>query len=182
MIQDSFPDKKLCTISGKNSEYIVFTRIGKTTSVWANNYEYKGLLNDNTALEPGDLVSVGTDKYLTKYVRDTYFSKQAQLALTNAVVNVVRPTKQFVGGSFTGYTEVSVESSVPALQETITGKMQMLEPGLLSTTVKRFLMQDIGIVLLDRIKLGSENYQVDVFDNTSFPGLISVQCSVDKRK
>ena len=179
-MQEFFQNRKqLCTIQNKSNEYIVFKRVARSSSRFSENNIWHGLLQDITAITNGDIVTCGTDVYFVVAMRKSYLSNTAQLYKTNCSPTVVRLVKHYTNGTYDYNTETLVGATV-ALQEDITGKMQQFDAGLLPKTIKKFIVK-ADVKLLDRIKLGGKNYQVDSINTTAYEGLLEVQCSEDTR-
>jgi len=168
-------------IVGKVVEDVVFSRAGRSVSRFKLNFIYKALCQDNTVMVDGDTLIDGPDVYFAVAVRQMYRWTEAVLYKANATVDVVDITKHFTGNTQDGLQEVPLVSATPTLYETVNEGMKQLEPGLLPTTVKRFLFSTCGVDILDRIKHAGVNYQVDAVDDSSFTGFLSVQASYDKR-
>lgn len=173
----------LCTISGKADEEIAFIRGGRSTGQFALNYFFAGLLQDDTAITPGDVVNDGTDNYLIVSVQHSIRAVKAFLYKTNASVQISDLTTKFVNNKPSGYyTETITLSGVPAVHDTVSAQLKLYDPGLLPSTVKRVLITNsYPAKILDRITIGTGHYQVDAVDDTKSPGLLWLQCSLDKR-
>lgn len=183
-MQEFFGDRKeLCTVQGKSSEYLVFKRRGKTNGRNEDNFVFGVLLQDNSALANGDIVtSPDGIGYFCVSRRDGYMSSKAQLQKVNATVDIVRVTKHFTGNVQDYLIEVPLVASVPAYYEDITGRMQQYDIGLKSTSTRRFMVPMLSQVkLLDRIKFNGEPMQIDGINTSTYQGLLWVQCSPDSR-
>jgi hypothetical protein len=196
-MQEYFPDRKtLCQIQGKSNEYIVFSRISRGSTTKSLNSKFKGLLQDDTNIENGDLITENGNKYFITAVRKSYLSTIAELYKANCDINIFKLEDIYnVNHQKTGTTETMTFSNIPTLQETITTTMKQYDLGLLPKTVKKFIVpKNSNIKLLDRIKIGywyselflydfiaEECYQVDSIDNTTYKGLLYIQCSIDIR-
>jgi hypothetical protein len=173
--------KTLVTIDGKQGEGIVFTRAGRSTTRFALNNVYKGLLQEDTQLVDGDIVNDGENKFFVVASRKSYRSNQAQLYKANCTVNIARLAKNYVNGTLVGMTDTVVVNDVPALQETVTANMKVFDAGLLPNTVKKLLVPKVAVQLQDTVKIGSESFQVEAINDTDYPGLLYLQCSVAKK-
>lgn len=172
--------KKTVMVQNKGQEDIVITIIKRVADTIKSNHTFFALLSKDTKIANGDIIIDNNDKYFVVNVYNTYLSVQAKLYKANSVVQLARIVKHFTNGVQDGFTETIV-AEVPSLQETITANMKQFDAGLLPSTVKRFLLPKVDVRLQDRIKLGSENYQVDSIDDTTYANLLYVQCSIDKR-
>jgi len=173
-------------IEGKGNELIATTRKGRSVSVSSINNDKFGLLQDNSNISNGDLVTnikTGIKYFVIGKQRSTD-AVQVQLSKCNATVDIVRLAKQYINGNYTGHSiEQLLHSNVPAIYQDITGKMQQFDSGLLSTSTRRFILPGLSdVMLLDRIKLNSDNGQVDVINTSMYENLHYIQISSDKRR
>jgi len=175
---------KVCAVTGKSNEMVVIGRASRSMSDWKFNSLVKCLFSPSTAFVVGDIVTTGGKKYfITAMYKSNEGDIEGKMVLTNCIVAIGRLSKTYnANGVQTGYTPTSITSSTPAVHETVTGKMQQFDMGLLPTTVAKFTLDDLGTALLDRITLGGIAYQVDSINPTEIPGLVVLQCSLDKRK
>lgn len=183
-MQDFFQDRKqLAQVQNKSDEYIVLKRASRSTTRFAENNIYEALLQENTSIVNGDIIEVNNNSYFVVARRDSVFAKSARLYKINCTVTIVRLVKEFINGNFTGkYIEQSLYTDIPSLYQDVNGKMQLLEPGLLSTTTRKFIIPKLtNVQLLDMIKFNNENMQIDVINQTEFDGLYTIQCQPDKR-
>jgi len=172
--------KRMVAIEGKGQEGMVFSRSGRSSSLFKMNNVYEALLDDNSQVTDGDIVTDGEDKYFIVGIRQGFRAAQARLYKANATIDVIRIVKHFTNGTHDGFAE-SLVVTLPAMQETVTANMKVYDAGLLPNTVKRIVIPICGVQLLDRIKIGSDKFQVDAIDDTTYSGLLSIQCSIDKR-
>jgi hypothetical protein len=181
-MQDFFVDrKKTCGISGKSNEVIVFKRRGKSNSRFTDNSIYDGLLQDDTQIANGDIVTESDDKYLTIARRNGYMSKIAQFEKTNCVASIYTISANYVGTVKTGDKETLVVSSVPVVQTSVTANMHMYDAGLLPDTIKKLLIPHVTIGLDYRVKIDGKNYWVTSVDSNEYEGLYLVQVKSDNR-
>lgn len=172
--------KKQVMVKGKGLESVVLGKSGRGNSIFKVNHVFTAMLGDNSEIVDGDILLDGEDNYFVVAVRIAPRASQAQLYKANGSIDVARIIKYFEGGTQKGFTEDPVVR-IPTLHETITATIKQFDVGLLPNTVKRFLIADYGLQLLDRFKFGAEKYQVDAIDDSKFPGFLSIQCSIDKR-
>lgn len=171
------------SVQGKANEPIFTTRRGRGTSASVVNNDRSALMPHDTKYVNGDLctkVSDGT----TYFIVAQQFSSDAvncQLKKTNAVIDIVRIKKHFTGKVNDYDYEVPLFTKVTAFYEEISGKMQQFDMGLKQTSTKKFLVPKLDFALIDRIKINGQNAQIDVINESSYPGLLSVQTSVDTR-
>jgi hypothetical protein len=169
------------TVVGKSNELIFVTRKGRRESATAMNNDKLGLLSDNTAIVVGDIVTTAGINYFVVSKQSSTESTSCQLRKANCVVSIVRIVKHYTNGTFDYNIESPLFSDVPSAFWDITGKMQQYDLGLSATTTKKFLISKLDVKLLDRIKVGVELFTVDVIGTSEYEGLLSIQCSPDKR-
>lgn len=175
--------KRQVVVQGKGQESIFLTRQGRSSSLFKLNNVFMGLLEDNSQIDSGDIIIDNKDKYLVVGIRHTYRTSQVQLYKANAEIEIVRIAKHFTKGTHDGFVEEPV-TILPSFHQTITANMKQFDAGLLPNTVRRFYVPCCDIQLLDRIKIEDNKYQVNVVDDTGrtgSTGLLSIQCSLDKR-
>lgn len=178
-MQDFFTDRKQnCEVVGKSNEYLVFKRRGNSTTRFTENNIYEVLLQDNTSITNGDVIINESGVYhFVVSRRDGYLSKIAQLQKTNTQVDIYRLKKHYTNGNYDYDLGIPLELSVASYYEDITGKMQQYDPGLKSTSTRRFLLLIPDLKKLDIIKFNNEYMQVDDINTSSYPGLLWIQCS-----
>jgi hypothetical protein len=170
------------TIIGKPAEYFVLSRVGKGSSHNQLQNQFKAMLQDDTQVTNGDIVTIAGETYFVVAKRTTANnSTMCHLYKCNCIVDIVRIQKHYTGSNYDYDMEVPLFTGKPSFYEDITGKMQLFEIGLLATSTRRFLLPNIALKLLDRIKFNNEKMQVDAINTSSYPGLLMVQCSLDKR-
>lgn len=168
-------------VQGKGVERMVFTRTGKTISIHKLNTQVMVLLQENSKVTEGDIVVDGTAEYLVSALIPAFVSTQAKLFRVNAQIEIMRIVKSFtLDGVQKGLAELHY-TNMPTFQETVTAAMRQYDAGLLPSTVKKFIIPICDMQLGDRIKLDNDVYQVDVVDNSTYQGLLGIQCSIDKR-
>ena len=181
-MQDFFVDrKKTCGVSGKSNEVIVFKRRGKSNSRFTDNSIYDGLLQEDTQITNGDIITESGDTYLTIARRNGYMSKIAQFEKTNCVASIYTISSTYVGTQKTGDKETLVASSVPIVQTSVTASMHLYDAGLLPDTVKKLLTPQAAIGIDNRIKIDGKNYWVTSVDSNEYEGLYLVQVKLDNR-
>lgn len=181
-MQDFFVDrKKTCGISGKSNEVIVFKRRGKSNSRITDNSIYDGLLQEDTLIANGDIITESGDKYLTIARRNGYMSKIAQFEKTNCEASIYTISSTYVGTQKTGDKETLVIAAVPVVQTSVTANMHLYDAGLLPDTVKKLLMPQVSLKVDYRIKIDGKNYWVTSVDSNEYEGLYLVQVKLDNR-
>jgi hypothetical protein len=114
--------------------------------------------------------------------RDSDNVDRAEFYKSNCVVDVVTLAKHYTNATFDFYSEVALHTDSYCVFEDISANMKMYDPGLLSTTTRKFLLPMYSNVgLLDRVKFNGENMQIDQINLSDFSGFLYVQCSPDKR-
>ena len=174
----------LCTVTGKSSEKVVFARASKNA---ANDYRFnnvfKGLLQPNTSLAIGDIINDGLNSFiLTAKYSSNNNDIECRLLKCNCTVNIVKIEGVYVSGTKTGDKETSLYTSKPANQQQISANLKLIDPGLLSDTVRKFTLPVLTINLNDRIKIASECFQITAIDSVTTPGILIIQTKVDIRK
>jgi len=71
--------------------------------------------------------------------------------------------------------------NVPCYLEQITAQLRQYEPGLNTDTEHLVYTTDLKIELTDRLIIGNSSFKVVDRDYTTFPGLVRVEVSEDKR-
>ena len=171
------------SVPGKANELLVTTRKGRGNTVSAINNDRSALMQDDTTYANGDPctnVNTGDTYYIVAYQRSTD-AKRCQLCKTNAIIDIVRVTPHYTGTKKDYDYEVPLHSSITAFFEDITGKMQQYDASLLAKATRRFLIPQLDIELMDRIKVNGHNTQIEAINASSYPGLLSVQTSNDVR-
>lgn len=172
------------SVPTKTNEPIFTTRKGRGTSVSSVNNDKTGLMQDNTLFTNGDLcteVSTGDTYYIIAQQSSTDATR-CLLKKTNAVIDIVRVTKHYTATKVNDYDyEVPLHTSIPCFYEEISGRMMQYDAGLKATSTRRFLVPVLNFKLLDRIKINGNNAQIDVINESSYPGLLQVQTSIDLR-
>ncbi len=168
---------KTAHIKGKNDENVAISRSEKSNSQINYNFTVKLVVKRKTQIELGDFVTIDNEDYFVIGKINT----QVKLRRVNCTIDIVRITPHYTGTKKDYDFEEPLHSSITAFYEDVTGKQQMYDAGLLSTSTRRFLLPNISIKLLDRIKFNNDPMQVDSINNSSFPGLLWVQCRPDVR-
>lgn len=184
-----FFTKQQCEIFGtdgllKGTELIHLTRQGISNNDFAHTHKFKGLLQNVTIIDTGDLLKVDEQDYLVTAMRKIQFmnTNQANLLLCDEVCSLYRLEASYKGTVKCGIQEVCVAENIPCISKDTNGKMKTFDAGLLESTIKIvYLQESMNIKLTDRLVLGNKAYQVDSIDNT-VKGIAVLQLSEDKRK
>jgi hypothetical protein len=160
-------------IKGKADEHIVLTRSEKSNSQTNYNYIRKGTVKRKTAIVNGDFITVDNDEYFVTGSMPT----QVKLIKTNCIVDIYKVT----GSTASGFTKALLFTGNPGFQRTVSDNMRLYDAGLLSTTVKKFILPMIDIALTNRIVFNGINYSINAIDNSKYENLLEVQVEPDKR-
>lgn len=178
----SFKDKlEEYTVSGKSNELLALTRRGRSQSASVMNNNKQALLQDDTKITTGDLVTnVKTGvQYLIQAKQSSTDANYAQLCKVNCTVDIQRLAKHYTNGNFDYYTVANTMLDVPASYKEVTGKMQQFDLGLKSDTTIEFIMQITDVKLNDRIVFNGNNLIITVVNTSKYEGLYSIQCKPD---
>jgi hypothetical protein len=177
---------KIFNVDGilKCEENIHLTRQGISNNDFAHTHKFKGLLENNTLMEEGDLVIVDDTPFLVMAMRKIQFLKtnQANLWLCDDVCSISSYENAYQGNIKIGTSWVAIKENVPCVQRDTNGKVKYFDAGLLESTTKLVYMQyDSQIELGQRLSINGKNYQVDSID-TTVKNILCLQLSPDKRK
>lgn len=183
------------SVKGKKDEKAIISRRGNTTSANSINNERACTLQPESTYNAGDLMvdnTLGDTYYIVAKQKSTNGSNQCQLKRTNEVINVVRLSPKYDSkGNKTGVQEVVIHDNIPIMLQSVSANMRLYDAGLLPNTVKKVILPQqmfiddwvaFDIKLQDRIKIGSDNFQVDAIDGIKYENMFEVQCSADTRK
>ena len=171
-------------VEDKSNEYIVYTRRGKTGSATVMNNEKQALLQDDSLIVGGDVVTEvsSTDKYIILAIEKSTDAIHAQLRRVNALIKCSTLKQRYNTSHIAdGYSETVNLTDQPSYFYIVSANMHLYDPGLLSTTTCKFITKQINISLNDRITYGSNYFKVDHIDNIKYPNLYEIQCSTDTR-
>lgn len=167
------------SVPGKANELIVTTRKGKGRTVSAINNDLAGLMQDNTMYVNGDQctnVNTGIAYFITAQQSSTS-ATNCLLKKINCSIDILRISKHYTGTTYDYDIGTLLFSAVPSYYEDITGKMQQYDLGLKSTSTRRFMTTMLNLKLLDIIRFGTDNMQIDGINTTTYQGLLWIQCS-----
>lgn len=176
--------REICSVDGKQDEYVLFTRIGRGTKRFLVNNVFWGLLDSDTEFNTGDIVinSKNEKLYLVALAKNLQGVK-GEFYKVNATIDIKRISQEYdeydnpISSSAT-----TVYKDYECVYEYVSTKMHLYDYGLLDSTVMRFLLsKDVDIQMLDRIVLNGKNYQVNNIDDFSFSPFRYCQCSEDTR-
>ena len=181
-MQEFFGDRAVsCTVTGKDSEKIVFKRASKSYGSYLENFVYSGLLQDNTKLVNGDAITNNGNTYYMVARRHGAFSEIGKLIQCNTTVDLVKKVKKYVDHEFVGY-EDTIVASVPANFREVSGAVKLYDPGLLPTTTVKLIVPIVSIAVKDRVKVKGNILTIDFIDSTTNDGVYTLQCSPDNGK
>lgn len=176
--------KVLGLIAGKSDEYFNITRTGNGSSRGQINNVFKALMQSDTKVVDGDIVTIGTEKYFVVAKRSSATgTTMCQLNKANCTVSIVEIKKHFDSKKANDYDyEIPMHTDITAFYEDVSARMQMYDLGLISKSTRRFLVPVLPMKLTDRIKFNGENMLIEGINATSYPGSLWIQCSPDMRK
>ncbi len=148
---------------------------------------WEGLILTDALLQSGEVLTIGTDKYLVQSVNTDYASTEHAFfsAKCNAILQHKRETETLDANNNPVKKWEDVNEDVPnvdAYGEIVTYQLRQFDPGLLEQT--RYIFQvpkSIGVLELDRIVYNGDNYQVVSIDDIGMRGVDRVQLGADLR-
>lgn len=148
---------------------------------------WEGLILADALLQSGEVLTIGTDKYLVQSANTDYASTEHAFfaAKCNAVLQHKRETDGVDENNNPVKVWNDVNPSVPnidAYGEIVTYQLRQFDPGLMEQT--RYIFQvpkSIGTQLQDRIVYNGDNYQAVSIDDIGMRGVDRVQAAVDLR-
>lgn len=178
----SFFPKQTVSIPSFPDEQWSITRVGRGKTSDSINNKFQALIPKATNIAIGNLVSSDGKDYFVLTKEKSFVNTVCQLKKANATIDILRVTKHFTASKVNDYDyEVPLHTEVTVFYEEISGKMQQYDLGLSPKSTKKFLVPKIPITLLDRIRINGTNACVEVINESSYPGLLSIQTSVDNR-
>lgn len=184
-----FFTKQLATIFDirgevKAEEQIHLTRQGIANNEFAQTHKFKGLLENNTVINEGDLVKVEDEFYLVMAMRKVLFqnTNQANLWKCDDICSVYKLESQYDGNIKVGIEQAPIKKHIICIQRDTNTRMRYFDAGLLETTVKIVYMQfNPKIELGQRLTINNQNFQIDSIDMT-IKNVMILQVSPDKRE
>ena len=167
------------------TEKVHYTRQGISNNDFAHTHKYKGLLEENTTMQEGDIVidQTNNDTYLCMAMRLTHFSNQANLWKCDSVCGIYRIENQYIGNQIVGKQMTEIKSDIPCVQKDTNGRIKFFDASLLESTIKVVYLQFVDCVkIADRLVIDDKNYQIDSIDSASIKNVLILQLSEDKRK
>jgi hypothetical protein len=145
---------------------------------------WEGLILADTLLQSGEILSIGSEKYLVQSTNiDPASGEQAFFA---AKCNMILKHKRFVEDTDNNNNVIqewqTINSDVPAYGEVVTYALRQFDPGLLDQT--RYIIQvskPIKALMLDRFVFDAKNYQVVSIDPVGMSGVVRLQLGIDTR-
>lgn len=177
----SFFPKVTAVIKDKGTEQVSITRVSRSITVSSINNISNALLQDNSVIDNGDYLEIGTEGYLVTAKRTSVINTVCQLHKVNCTVSIVRLKQEFINNQATGkYIEIPLYENIGASYVDVTANMKLFDSGLLSTSTRKFILPKLtGLKLLDRIKFGSDNCKIDDINYTNNENLLTIQTSPD---
>jgi hypothetical protein len=165
--------------------FVSMKRSSKSTSnPGIRDAMWEGLILAASNLASGEILTVGSDKYLIQSV--TSDAASGELAWFGVKTNVVLTHKRYTEGLDENnnivQTWATITADVAAFGQIVTAELRQYDPGLLDSC--RYIFQvpsSIGLLELDRLVMNGKNYQVEAIDDVGLAGVWRIQCSVDTR-
>lgn len=175
-----FPQEPI-QIRGKPDEKVVPSRVARSSTISTINNKMNLLLQKGTLIVNGDIITFrGSIWYATAHSK-TAFGEGTQIFKCNDLMTHVRLVPKYVGTNKVGDTEQVVQSNVPINHWDITAQMRQYDLGLLSNTIKKVMVGQVGIQVKDRLKFDGKNYHVEGINDGKYEGLVELQISADNR-
>jgi hypothetical protein len=171
-----FP-KQTVSLPNFPDEQWSFSRVGRTKEVDAINSKFQALVPKNTNASFGMPVTSKSEIYFVTTVESTFVNTVCQLRKTNCTVDIYKVS----GSTASGFTKSLLFTGEPSFQRTVSDNMRLYDAGLLSTTVKKFILPVLNITLTNRIVFNGINYSINAIDNSKYENLLEVQVEPDKR-
>lgn len=147
---------------------------------------WEGLILADAELKSGEVLEIGTDKYLVQSVNSDPASGEHAFfaAKANSVLQHKRPeeTGEIDENNNPVVSWETKNDNVPAYIEVVTYALRQYDPGLLEQT--RYLAQvpkSIGAEMLDRFILDGKNLQVVSINDAGLQGISILQLGIDLR-
>jgi hypothetical protein len=177
---------QVCTISRTPSVTSYVSMVASTKGYSDNRDLYReGLILAASSLAAGEVFTVGSEVYL---VRSIYTDKQSgELAFFASKVNAVLVHKRLTEATEGDYGITrdwsTITETVNSTVQLVSAALRQYEPGLLPTTKWLFdIPSSVSLKLMDRMELSDGGKcQVEHIDSVRLPGILRVQCSVDRR-
>jgi len=175
-----------CTVgSPAVSSHVSMKRSSKnSTNPGTRDAMWEGLILGTSGLVSGDVMTVGVDRYLVQSV--TSDSASGELAWFGAKTNIELHHYRYGEDVDANNNIVQAWSplavSVAAFGQIVTAELRQFDPGLLDSSKYVFWVpSSLGLQELDRLVMGSSNYQVDAVDDVMLGGVDRVQAGSDVR-
>lgn len=180
------PFRTLCSCPGKDSEYVLFTRIGRGIKRFSVSNVYWGIMRAKSNFVIGDIVyDPDMQPYFLVAKVDSYRADKAEFYKPNCKVKLTRLQDKYEGYDKVGNEEVVISDNVDGVYEDVSARMKMYDLGLYQSTVKTLLVpKSTDVKLLDRIYMdgySNECFKVDNVSLSSFPEFLFLQVSLDDR-
>lgn len=145
---------------------------------------WEGLILADAALLSGEVLQIGSSKYLVQSTNPDPASGETALfiAKCNAVIQHKRYVEDVDDNGNLIQDWQTLHADVPCYGEIITYRLRQEDPGLLDSTKYTFQVpKALGVVLLDRFVYDENKYQVSSIDDIGLPGVARIQCEDDTR-
>jgi len=167
------------------SAYVSMTLATKSYSDNRDLYR-NGLISAKYNLASGEVITVGSEKFLIRSVIPDQHSKE--IAFVASKANAIFIHKRFTetADDWGNLTQewTTITDNVYSTAQIVSAALRQQDPGLLSTTKWVFLIPATTTIQeLDRLqfKPDGDKCRVDSVDDIRLPGLLRVQCSDDRR-
>lgn len=145
---------------------------------------WEGLILADAALLSGEVLQIGSSKYLVQSTNPDLASGETALfiAKCNAVIQHKRYVEDVDDNGNLIQDWQTLHAAVPCYGEIITYRLRQEDPGLLDSTKYTFQVpKALDVVLLDRFVYDESKYQVSSIDDIGLPGVSRIQCEDDTR-
>lgn len=190
--QPAFAERqRSLTVPGLSSFYPYFKVSMKrstrsTRDPGVRDASWEGLAEASSELAGGEIMTVGLDKYLIQSVNADVASGELNFfaVKTNAVLTPQRITASLDADNniVETWSWTPSGTTVDAFGQVITYSLRQYDPGLLESSRYIFyLSADVGLQIMDRVVLASENLMVNAIDPLMLEGVSRIQCGTDTR-
>ena len=161
------------------ASYATLRRASRSTT--RGEAYWEGLILAETNLTSGDILQIGTDKFLVHYT----YANSNELAWfgvkTNSSVTIERYTETVDEAGNIIQDWLTIKDNIPAYGEIVTASLRAQDPGLLPNTRLLLQMTKGDVQLMDRVILDGKAYQADSLDDVMLQGVVRIQLSEDLR-
>lgn len=171
--------KRKVEVIGKGQEYVVLFRSEKSNTQTNFNYVRKCVVDKASKITYGDIIASDSKRYFVIGV----LSPEVKILEAFADITISKITNKYVNGNKVGVELVDVATGIPAFHSDVSGNMRLYDAGLLSDTVKKFVVQSNDAIKVDlTIILGEEKYCIKAINKTKYPNMYELQVAIETRK